>query len=85
MMGIMGSGDIVVLFIRGIMVCNGSWMEMMPDMMFATASVSNCGFSFVYRSQRTTANTRTVMRGRLGEVIRLSLSVAVSGIITAIF
>lgn len=44
-------------------------------MIFATASVSNCGFSFVYRSQRITANTRTVMRGRF----------AVSGIITAIF
>lgn len=54
-------------------------------MIFATASVSNCGFSFVYRSQRITANSRTVMRGRLGEVVRLSLPVAVSGIITALF
>ena len=54
-------------------------------MIFATASVSNCGFLFVYRSQRITANARTVMRGRLGEVIRLSLPGAVSGIITASF
>lgn len=54
-------------------------------MIFATASVSNCGFFICLPQGRTTANTRTVMRGRLGKVIRLSLPVAVSGIITAIF
>lgn len=40
MMDITESGDTVGLFIRGIMACNGIWMVMMPDKIFATATVS---------------------------------------------
>lgn len=55
-------------------------------MMFASASVTNRGFSFVYREdgKRRIPIARTRW-GRLVEVIRLSSSAAVSGIITALF
>ena len=54
-------------------------------MTFASASVTNRGFSFVYREDGQRRIPVQSTRGRLVKVIRLSLTGAVSGIITAIF
>ncbi len=55
MMDMAGNGDTVVLSIRGIMVFNGSWMEM-PDMNYATVTVS-CSNARITLLRSTTANT----------------------------